>query len=244
MSVSLNNTDDDEYTAHWEQLKVALDTVLLNVPGSYQPISYEQMYSAVYKCVCKHFAEQLHADLCNHVLQVVQRWSTDLLQLSQAEDKIPFLVKTDYFLSQFSNALSSIVPLFTYLNRFYVESRLNTNIKLQLQQLFVQHLSDRYIQDMLHYIETAPSLSISPAMVQRILRHLYNLNSQYSMLNLSLFSRHVPGVQKPMIEEDLALQMEEDRKLQQELRTNPEYLGNHGRKRNNSDMDTNQIISM
>ena len=138
MSVSLNNTDDDEYTAHWEQLKVALDTVLLNVPGSYQPISYEQvrhffprfshtmnsntvffcpfqMYSAVYKCVCKHFAEQLHADLCHHVLQVVQRWSTDLLQLSQAEDKIPFLVKTDYFLSQFSNALSSIVPLFTYL---------------------------------------------------------------------------------------------------------------------------------
>ena len=74
-----------------------------------------QMYSAVYKCVCKHFAEQLHADLCHHVLQVVQRWSTDLLQLSQAEDKIPFLVKTDYFLSQFSNALSSIVPLFTYL---------------------------------------------------------------------------------------------------------------------------------
>ena len=64
------------------------------------------------------------------------------------------------------------------------------------------------------------------------------------MLNLSLFSRHVPGVQKPMIEEDLALQMEEDRKLQQELRTNPEYLGNHGRKRNNSDMDTNQVISM
>ena len=43
MSVSLNNADDDEYAAHWEQLKVALDTVLLNVPGSYQPISYEQV---------------------------------------------------------------------------------------------------------------------------------------------------------------------------------------------------------
>ena len=81
-------------------------------------------------------------------------------------------------------------------------------------------------------------------MVQRILRHLYNLNSQYSMLNLSLFSRHVPGIQKPMIEEDLALQMEQDRKLQQELRTNPDYSGNQGRKRNNSDMETNQIISM
>lgn len=146
-----------------------------------------------------------------------------------------------------------------------MESRLNTNIKLQLQQLFVQNLSDRYIQDILRKpkylklniffflfktaffavcIESAPSLSISPAMVQRILRHLYNLNSQYSMLNLSLFSRHVPGVQKPMIEEDLALQMEQDRKLQQELRTNPDYSGNQGRKRNNSDMETNQIISM
>ena len=149
MSASLNNADDDEYNGHWEQLKVALDTVLLNVPGSYPPISYEQvrsspspfdfhslkvtvtsfffnfitlqMYSAVYKCVCKHFAERLHADLCQHVLQVIQRWSTDLLQLSQAEDdKMPFLVKTDYFLTQFSNALSSIVPLFTYLVRFFL----------------------------------------------------------------------------------------------------------------------------
>ena len=47
-----------------------------------------------------------------------------------------------------------------------------------------------------------------------------------------------------MIEEDLAVQMEEDRKLQQELRSNPEYSGNQSRKRNNSDMETNQIISM
>ena len=145
-----------------------------------------------------------------------------------------------------------------------MESRLNSNIKYQLQQLFVQNLSDRYIRDILrktqhvknftskskdfHFIavciETAPSLSISPAVVQRILRQLYSLNSQYSMLNLPLFSRHVPGVHKPMIEEDLAVQMEEDRKLQQELRSNPEYSGNQSRKRNNSDMETNQIISM
>ena len=96
-------------------------------------------------------------------------------------------------------------------------------------------------------IQTAPSLSISPAMVQRILKHLYSFNSQYSMLNLTLFGQHVPGIQRPMVEEDLAEQMEEDRKLQQELRRSgfgSESSGNQNRKRNNSDMETNQVISM
>lgn len=66
------------------------------------------------------------------------------------------------------------------------------------------------------------------------------------MLNISLFGQHVPGVQRPMVEEDLAEQMEEDRKLQQELRLNGfgSESGNQTRKRNNSDMETNQVISM
>ena len=33
------------------------------------------MYSAVYKCVCKHQAERLHSDLMCHVESIVKKWS-------------------------------------------------------------------------------------------------------------------------------------------------------------------------
>ena len=36
--------DEEEYVnTYWPQLKSALDTVLLNAPGTYPPISYEQV---------------------------------------------------------------------------------------------------------------------------------------------------------------------------------------------------------
>ena len=42
----MNQSSLEEYeNLYWPQLRSALDTVLLKEPGTYQPISYEQVYS-------------------------------------------------------------------------------------------------------------------------------------------------------------------------------------------------------
>ena len=42
---AIDITDEEEYVnTYWPQLKSALDTVLLNAPGTYPPISYEQVH--------------------------------------------------------------------------------------------------------------------------------------------------------------------------------------------------------
>ena len=80
-----NMTPDDYRDIFWSMLRDAIDQMLTHPPGSYKPISYEQvghekylksidmvlsdvqMYSAVYKCVCKQYSEQLYLDLITFV---------------------------------------------------------------------------------------------------------------------------------------------------------------------------------
>ena len=87
--------------------------MLSHPPGSYKPISYEQMYSAVYKCVCKQYSDQLYADLMTHVNTRLAQWSSNLG--SVADDN--FILEFHKALVQYFHALGGIVPIFTYMNR-------------------------------------------------------------------------------------------------------------------------------
>ena len=79
---------DEEYdNIYWPELREALDILLLNsttsgsdIPCETSPddvpcqrISFEQKYSAVYKCVCKQYSERLYHDLIQHVGSILQR---------------------------------------------------------------------------------------------------------------------------------------------------------------------------
>jgi len=140
---------EEDYTPHWMILKSTLDTVLTQTPGTYKPISYEQMYSAVYKCVCKHHSETLHMDLIQHVEGILKNWSQNLESHVRKDDRHNFITEVDSIMNQYFNALSSIVPIFTYLNRFYIESRLNTNLNSQLLHLFEKQITSPYINQIL-----------------------------------------------------------------------------------------------
>ena len=87
-------------------------------------------------------------------------------------------------------------------------------------------------------LESAPPLSLSPSVVQGILKNLKTLNAQYCQLNVTLFSKHLPGVLAPMGEADLQSQIEADRILQQQLRANG-FESGRGLKRSNSDLEPN-----
>ena len=45
---------------YWSVLRGTLDSLLHCAPGTFKAISYEQMYSAVYKCVCRQMSEKLY----------------------------------------------------------------------------------------------------------------------------------------------------------------------------------------
>jgi hypothetical protein len=148
-------SNEDYDTAFWPQLRATLDTVLLERPGTYKPISYEQMYSAVYKCVCKQHSEKLYNDVMGHVQIILQCWSEKLHNTQSSGDPVVFIQEFEHILTQYFHALGSIVPIFTYLNRFYVESKLNTDLPSELHQLFARTLSDGFIGDVLSKSSTA-----------------------------------------------------------------------------------------
>lgn len=77
------------------------------------------MYSAVYKCVCKHQAERLHADLMNHVEVIIKKWSESLFAQLRSNDPIGYISQFHDIIVQFFSALSSIVPIFIYLVSYF-----------------------------------------------------------------------------------------------------------------------------
>ena len=80
-------------------------------------------------------------------------------------------------------------------------------------------------------------MSISPAVVQTILKHLNSLNSQYCQINPHLFAKHLPGIMAPMSEDELQSQIEKDKLLQNQLRQAGFGSGNQSLKRTNSDLE-------
>ena len=73
------------------------------------------MYSAVYKCVCKHNAERLYEDLMKHVEGVIKNWSLELNSIREMGNEVLYVNQFHDIMSQYFSALSSIVSIFIYL---------------------------------------------------------------------------------------------------------------------------------
>ncbi len=76
------------------------------------------MYSAVYKCVCKQYSDRLYSDVMDHIGMIVSKWASHLSSVHadiQPEDELPFVKEFHSVLSRYFHALSSIVPIFTYM---------------------------------------------------------------------------------------------------------------------------------
>ena len=210
-------TPEDYRLVFWCQLRDAIDQMLTHPPGSYKPISYEQMYSAVYKCVCKQYSELLYADLITHVRTRLAQWSGALSNVSDDQ----FIAEFHKALVQYFHALGGIVPIFTYMNRFdfsnesrqtlqilfrfYIEAKLHTDLKTELTKLFSSLVADKHVTRLVNLMVTARSqpFSVPPATMATLCRHLYTLNPDYSAIQPGLFSSYLPNVGPRMTEEDL-----------------------------------------
>uniref|UniRef100_A0A8C5KG06 CDK2-associated and cullin domain-containing protein 1 n=1 Tax=Jaculus jaculus TaxID=51337 RepID=A0A8C5KG06_JACJA len=192
-------TIDDYKSTYWPKLDGATDQLLTQSPGDYIPISYEQIYSCVYKCVCQQHSEQMYSDLIKKITNHLERVSKEL----QASPADLYIERFNIALGQYMGALQRIVPLFIYMNTFYIETKLNRDLKDDLIKLFTEHVVDKHIYSLMQWVQMAPTL----------------------------FSKFIPNILPPAMESELSEYAAQDQKLQRELIKNGFTRGDQSRKR-------------
>ncbi len=179
---------EDYEQLHWSLLRDTLETLLSRPQGSFKAISYEQMYSAVYKCVCRQYGERLFEDLTAHLAGQVGVWRSDLEARRDCPSDLVHALHRH--LAQYRFALASIVPIFTYLNRFYVETKLHTDLDTVLRGIFVQGLGDDFIPRAVQALARADfSPPVQPSVMHELVNNIHNLDQKYANENPQLFSR-------------------------------------------------------
>uniref|UniRef100_A0ABM5G1Q9 CDK2-associated and cullin domain-containing protein 1 isoform X3 n=1 Tax=Pogona vitticeps TaxID=103695 RepID=A0ABM5G1Q9_9SAUR len=189
-------TIEDYKSTYWPKLDSAIDQLLTQSPGDYIPISYEQIYSCVYKCVCQQHSEQMYSDLIKKITNHLERVSKEL----QASPPDLYIEMFNIALGQYMGALQSIVPLFIYMNKFYIETKLNRDLRNDLIKLFTEHVAEKHIYSLMPLLLEAQSTPfwINPSTMSNIVKGLYMLRPALSrhlsnLFTLSFYSK--PGDQ-------------------------------------------------
>ncbi|XP_780853.3 CDK2-associated and cullin domain-containing protein 1 [Strongylocentrotus purpuratus] len=227
-------TEEDYRVQYWPQLEGAVQMLLTQEPGVYMKISYEQMYSCVYKCVCQQFAERMYSDLCNTITLHLQHRAVQLQNSSECQ----VLEQFHHIVKQYTQALGGIVPIFNYMNRFYIVPRIKSELRVELSKLFIQYIVDIHIARVLALLEEAQTkpFAVHPKVASEITNSLYSFSQDYAQLNPALFAKYIPNILPPTRLEDIPVYIQETQRLQQELTGCQEFnrLG-HIRKRTNED---------
>ncbi|XP_072026548.1 CDK2-associated and cullin domain-containing protein 1-like [Amphiura filiformis] len=220
---------------YWPQLEGAIKQLLQQRPGVFLRISYEQMYSCVYKCVCQQYSERMYNDLKEVVTIFLQQTSVELQNASSDQ----LLCRFHEGIKQYSQALGGIVPIFNYLNRFYVTQKLGTDLRRELTKLFVEYILEPHLVTVLSLLQEAQGkpFSVHPTVAAEIIHNLHEYNQDYAQLNPPLFAKYIPNVLPPTRLEDLPLYIAETQRLQEELLAHQGYNRDYQRmKRTNDDV--------
>nr|KAF6424583.1 CDK2 associated cullin domain 1 [Molossus molossus] len=222
-------TIEDYKSTYWPKLDGAIDQLLTQSPGDYIPISYEQIYSCVYKCVCQQHSEQMYSDLIKKITNHLERVSKEL----QASPPDLYIERFNIALGQYMGALQSIVPLFIYMNKFYIETKLNRDLKDDLIKLFTEHVAEKHIYSLMPLLLEAQStpFQVTPSTMANIVKGLYTLRPEWVQMAPTLFSKFIPNILPPAVESELSEYAAQDQKLQRELIQNGFMRGDQSRKR-------------
>ncbi|KAG7176934.1 CDK2-associated and cullin domain-containing protein 1-like [Homarus americanus] len=134
-------TNEDYRNTYWPQLQTAIDRLLQGPPPPHHTgpvIEFEPMYSAAYKCVCQQHSEALYNDLMSHVHKHFVKVAEEMQQLDE------FQLIDNYYcvIHRVMYSLDGIIPIFTYLNKVYVSTKLSSNLRTELQTLFCTDVID------------------------------------------------------------------------------------------------------
>ncbi|NXF17976.1 CACL1 protein, partial [Rhodinocichla rosea] len=205
-------TIEDYKSTYWPKLDSAIDQLLTQSPGDYIPISYEQIYSCVYKCVCQQHSEQMYSDLIKKITNHLERVSKEL----QASPPDLYIERFNVALGQYMGALQSIVPLFIYMHNyciFLLKESLCKNL-----YFLVGQVADcvNFVSALLLEAQSTP-FQITPSTMANIVKGLYTLRPEWVQMAPALFSKFIPNILPPAVESELQEYAAQDQKLQREL---------------------------
>ncbi|KAM4607819.1 CDK2-associated and cullin domain-containing protein 1 [Polymixia lowei] len=224
---------EDYQKNHWPNLEKAIDLLLVQKPTDHISISYAQIYSYVYKCVCQQHSELLYKDLMLKITSHLKQVSSDL----QACPPENFIENFNLALSQYTASLQCIVPVFMYMNKFYIETKLNRDLKEELMKLFADHVAEKHVKPLMPLLIEAHSMpfQVQPSTMANVVKGLYSLRPEWAQLAPALFSGFIPQINPPAVESQLSDYAARDQKLQMELSMNGFPRGDQSRKRASED---------
>nr|XP_033468368.1 CDK2-associated and cullin domain-containing protein 1 [Epinephelus lanceolatus] len=224
---------EDYRKNHWPNLEKAIDRLLIQSPTDHISVSYAQIYSYVYKCVCQQHSELLYNDLTLKITNHLQQVSTHL----QASPPENFIENFNVALTQYTASLQCIVPVFMYLNKFYIESKLNRDLREDLMKLFADHVAEIHVNTLMPLLIKAHSMpfQVQPSTMASVVKGLYSLRPDWAQLAPALFSGFIPQINPPAVESLLPDYAAHDQKLQMELSMNGFPRGDQSRKRASED---------
>lgn len=224
---------EDYRKNHWPNLEEAIDRLLIQSFSDHISVSYAQIYGYVYKCVCQQHSELLYSDLTSKITAHLQQVSTQL-QASPPENLIE---NFNVALTQYLASLQCIVPVFIYLNKFYIESKLNRDLKEDLMKLFADNVAEEHLSKLMPLLIKAHSMpfQVEPSTMASVVKGLYSLRPEWAQLAPALFSSFIPQIHPPAVESQLPDYADHDRKLQMELSMNGFPRGDQSRKRASED---------
>ncbi|KAJ8014340.1 hypothetical protein DPEC_G00039220 [Dallia pectoralis] len=222
-------TEEDYRTTYWPKLEKAIEHLLIQNPMDHISISYEQIYSYVYKCVCQQHSELLYKDLMLKITTHLKQVSSDL-NISPPEN---FIENFNIALTRYIDALQCIVPVFIYMNKFYIETKLNRDLREDLMKLFTDNVAGNHVKLLITLLIDAHSkpFQVRPSTMASVVKGLYSLQPDWAHLAPALFLRFIPQINPPTVESQLSDYAARDQKLQMELFLNGFPRGDQSRKR-------------
>lgn len=145
VGLGLGDLDETSYNEkYWSQLRGMLEMIFHQAAGSYQPVSYEETYTLIYKCVSMRSAERLFRDIVQYVESVIQGWQIGLERVSGNSTLfVDAFAKT---LEQYFHAMSTLLPVCTYLDKSYVKIRMGSTLEQFLNGVFIRGIRRENIQ--------------------------------------------------------------------------------------------------
>ncbi|XP_037829508.1 CDK2-associated and cullin domain-containing protein 1 [Kryptolebias marmoratus] len=224
---------EDYRKNHWPNLEEAIDRLLIQNPSDHTSVSYAQIYGYIYKCVCQQHSELLYGDLTSKITTHLQQVSSQL----KASGPENLIENFNVALTRFTTSLECIVPVFIYLNKFYIESKLNRDLKEDLMKLFADLVAEKHLNALMPLLIKAHSMpfQVQPSTMASVVKGLYSLRPEWAQLAPALFSGFIPQIHPPSMESLLPDYADRDRKLQMELFMNGFPRGDQSRKRASED---------
>ncbi|KAK4287364.1 hypothetical protein Pmani_039559 [Petrolisthes manimaculis] len=215
-------THEDYSNTFWPKLCTAVDKLLEGPPpqeNSGPPIEFEPMYAAAYKCVCQQHSETLYKDLTSHI-HTHFHWLATQLQNGGGDNLID---KYYHAVHRAMYSLDGIIPIFTYLNKVYVVSKLSSNLRTELQMIFCTAVIDPVIDKLIATVKEVNGtdmrpFSAAPHVVASLIKNLYKLNPTYAHQYPQVFASYIPCVLPAMREQELSNYISETQQLQASLR--------------------------